>query len=58
MESGCVLGDQFKADWSWNPRWAPTLVGLGNNVTELETFVVGYNDVFQQARLHVKKASA
>ena len=29
MESGCVLGDQFKADWSWNLRWTPTSVGLG-----------------------------
>ena len=39
MESGCILGDQFKADWSWNPRWAPTSVGLGlhHEKDELDT---------------------
>ena len=29
MESRYVLGDQFKADWSWRPRQTRTRIGLG-----------------------------
>jgi hypothetical protein len=27
-ESGCILGVHFSADWSWNPRWSRSRVGL------------------------------
>jgi hypothetical protein len=27
-ESGCILGVHFSADWSWNPRWSRSQVGL------------------------------
>jgi hypothetical protein len=27
-ESGCILGVHFSADWSCNPRWSRTRLGL------------------------------
>ena len=29
MEPGRARVTSFMTDWSWNPRWAPTSVGLG-----------------------------
>ena len=34
--SGCVLGDQFKVDWSWNPRQTRTWVALGLHLGDLD----------------------
>ena len=40
MESGCVLGDQFKADWSWRPRQTQNHVGPASDFCWMSLLVV------------------